>query len=101
MTENHHVVKVDPHSKRPQEILGIYFAYEFEPIKLIIREKRIPFLQFIAKLGTIAGGVVVAAGYLFKLYEKLLLMLFGKKYVEQGKERKEGGLLDKDTKVTE
>lgn len=101
LTENHHVVKVDPHSKRPQEILGIYFAYEFEPIKLIIREKRIPFLQFIAKLGTIAGGVVVAAGYLFKLYEKLLLILFGKKYVEQGKERKEGGLLDKDTKVTE
>ncbi|KAI5968387.1 hypothetical protein CANMA_002378 [Candida margitis] len=96
LTEHHHVVKVDSHSKRPQNIPGIYFAYEFEPIKLVIREKRIPFLQFIAKLGTIAGGLLVAAGYLFNLYEKLLVLLFGKKYVEQGKERKEGGLLDKD-----
>ncbi|CCG25546.1 Erv41 protein [Candida orthopsilosis Co 90-125] len=96
LTENHHIVKVNPHSKKPQGIPGIYFAYEFEPIKLIIREKRIPFLQFIAKLGTIVGGIIVAAGYLFKLYEKFLVLLFGKKYVEQGKEKKEGGLLDKE-----
>ncbi|CAK9439058.1 uncharacterized protein LODBEIA_P32820 [Lodderomyces beijingensis] len=95
LTENHYVIKIDEVSKRAQGVPGIYFRYEFEPIKLTITEKRIPFLQFIAKIGTIGGGILVAAGYLFKLYEKLLLLVFGKKYVNQGQEKKDGGLLDK------
>ncbi|KAI3405051.2 hypothetical protein KGF56_002136 [Candida oxycetoniae] len=95
LTENHYVVKTDEISRKLQGIPGIYFRYEFEPIKMIIREKRIPFFQFIVRIGTICGGILVAAGYLFKLYEKLLVIFFGKKFVDQGKEKKEGGLLDK------
>lgn len=94
LTENHHVIKLDGISNRPQGVPGIYFRYEFEPIKLTIREKRIPFFQFVARLGTICGGLLVAAGYLFKLYEKLLVLLFGRKYAERGKEKKDGGILN-------
>lgn len=76
---------------------GISFAYSFEPIKLTIREMRISFLEFVAKLATILSGLLIAAGYLFRLYEKLLQVLFGKKYADKDTEKKLGGLLDQDT----
>jgi len=74
---------------------GISFSYSFEPIKLTIREMRISFIEFVAKLATILSGLLIAAGYLFKLYEKLLQILFGKKYTEKDTEKKKGGLLDR------
>lgn len=94
LTENQHVIKVDQSTHRPDGIPGIYFLYDFEPIKLVIREKRIPFFQFIAKLATIGGGLLIAAGYLFRLYEKLLFIFYGQKAVQQNREQKPGGLLD-------
>ncbi|CAI5758614.1 unnamed protein product [Candida verbasci] len=95
ITEHHREIITEDQSKRSNTVPpGIYFRYNFEPIKLIIAEKRIPFLQFVAKLGTIGGGLLIAAGYLFRLYEKLLLILFGRRYVDQGKEKRNGGILD-------
>lgn len=76
-------------------IPGIFFKYEFEPIKLIINDKRLPFIQFVAKLATIIGGIFVVAGYAFRLYEKLVRLFLGKKYATRDTERKEGGLLDR------
>ncbi|OBA19704.1 DUF1692-domain-containing protein [Metschnikowia bicuspidata var. bicuspidata NRRL YB-4993] len=90
LTEIHHVLH--PRDMQPA---GIYFAYSFEPIKLTIREKRILFIAFVARLATILSGLLVAAGYLFKLYEKILRVLFGKRYTERSTEKKEGGLLDR------
>ncbi|KAM9892759.1 hypothetical protein OXX79_009808 [Metschnikowia pulcherrima] len=90
LTEIHHESK--PEDMQPP---GLYFAYSFEPIKLTIREKRISFIAFVAKLATILSGLLVAAGYLFRLYEKVLRILFGKKYTERNTEKKEGGLLDR------
>lgn len=78
---------------------GIYFTYGFEPIKLSIRERRLTFLQFVAKLATILLGLLIAAGYLLRLYERLLYVLFGRRYVERDAEKKEGGLLDKRTSI--
>lgn len=75
---------------------GIFFKYEFEPIRLKIIERRIPFIQFVSRLATIIGGLVVLAGYLYRLYESILLVLFGKKYVNRDTE-KPGGLLDSKT----
>lgn len=74
---------------------GLSFAYSFEPIKLTIREMRISFIEFVAKLATILSGLLIAAGYLFSLYETLLRVLFGKKYTEKNTEKKQGGLLDR------
>ncbi|EEQ36588.1 putative ER-derived vesicles protein [Clavispora lusitaniae] len=74
---------------------GIFFDYSFEPIKLTIREKRIGFFAFVARLMTVLSGLLIAAGYLFRLYEKLLALLYGKKYVERDTEKRSGGLLDK------
>lgn len=90
LTEIHHEVRAE--DMQPP---GIYFTYSFEPIKLTIREKRIRFVAFVARLATILSGLLVAAGYLFRLYEKLLRILYGKKYVERNTEKKEGGLLDR------
>ncbi|GEQ71838.1 hypothetical protein JCM33374_g5524 [Metschnikowia sp. JCM 33374] len=95
LTEIHH--KSQPEDLQPS---GIYFAYSFEPIKLIIKEKRIGFISFVAKLATILSGLLIAAGYLFRLYEKLLRLVFGKKYVERNTEKKEGGILDRAKPVS-
>lgn len=86
------------HHAREDETLrppGIYFSYSFEPIKLYIKEKRIGFILFLAKLATILSGLLIAGGYLFRLYEKLLLILFGRRYVEKDTEKKDGGILDR------
>lgn len=92
ITEIHH--SLDDNDLRPA---GIYFSYSFEPIKLYIKEKRLGFIQFVAKLATILSGLLIACGYLFRIYEKLLILFFGRKYVEKDTERKEGGLLNHET----
>lgn len=76
------------------KVPNLSFAYSFEPIKLTIREMRISFVVFVAKLATILSGLLIAAGYLFRLYESLLRILFGKRYTEKDTEKKEGGLLN-------
>lgn len=91
ITELHKEVR--PRKQGRQYVPGIFFNYQFEPIKLTVEEKRIPFIQFVARLGTILGGLLILAGYLFKLYEKVLKFLFGRKYVEKDNEKREGGLL--------
>lgn len=95
LTEIHHIS--DQEDPRPA---GIYLSYSFEPIKLYIREQRISFILFIAKLATILSGLLIAGGYIFRLYEKLLVIIFGRKYVEKDTEKKEGGLLDNDVKFS-
>ncbi|CAH6718618.1 ER-derived vesicles protein Erv41p [[Candida] jaroonii] len=95
LTEQHKVIKPKK-TGNPQSPPGIFFKYDFEPIKLLIAERRIPFIQFVAKLGTICGGLMILAGYLFKLYEKLLRLLFGRKFTERDTEKKTGGLLDNE-----
>lgn len=95
LTENHGVLELDPQG-RPTGAPGIYFKYDFEPIKLVIRERRLSFLQFVLRLATILGGLLIVAGHLYRLYERLLSVVFGKKFVEKDTEKKEGGLLDKE-----
>lgn len=99
LTELH--IKYKDRDGKPEAVPGIFFKYDFEPIKLKIVEKRIPFFQFIARLGTILGGLMILAGYLYRLYEKLLAILFGKKYVNRDTEKLSGGLLDKKKKEEE
>lgn len=96
LTENNHVFKLE--HKRPTGIPGIFFKYDFEPIKLIIIERRLPFIQFVARLATIVGGLLILGGYLFRMYEKILVVLLGKKYVDKDREKKSGGILDNDVK---
>lgn len=92
LTENHLPIKVNEFG-RPEGVPGIYFKYDFEPIKLIVRERRLGFLQFVSRLATILGGLLIVAGYVYRAYERLLLMTFGNRYASRGRERKEGGLL--------
>lgn len=97
LTEQHQVY--DAKRTGPtHQVPGIYFRYEFEPIKLVIQEKRLPFIQFVARLGTILGGLLIAASYLFRLYEKVLTLLFGRKYVQRETERA-SSLLDSAVSV--
>ncbi|CAH2355308.1 ER-derived vesicles protein Erv41p [[Candida] railenensis] len=100
LTESH-IVYPTSHNGNPTGVPGIFFKYDFEPIKLKIIEKRIPFFQFVARLATILGGIMVLAGYAYRLYEKLLSILFGKKYVNRDTEKLSGGLLDSERKKKE
>lgn len=92
LTEIHKPASEVPGAHPP----GIFFTYSFEPIKLSILEKRIGFFLFVANIATILCGLFIVAGYFYRLYERVLLILFGKKYVEKSRERKEGGILDQD-----
>lgn len=89
------------HFSNGQEPAGLFFAYTFEPIHLQIVEDRIPFFEFVAKLATILSGFFIAAMYLLRLYERVLLILFGKKYVDKDTEKKSGGLLDNESPAKE
>lgn len=92
LTEQHQKIKIHPNGF-PLTSPGIFIRYGFEPVKLLIEEKRMPFWQFVARLATIIGGLVVAAGYALRLYEQVLTLIFGKRYVEKDTEKK-GGILD-------
>lgn len=94
LTELHRAFKEK--NGRVQGVPGIFFKYDFEPIKLIVSDQRIPFTLFVARLATIIGGIFIVAGYLFRMYEKLLKLFFGRRYATKDTERKEGGLLDRD-----
>lgn len=93
VNEQHLVYKTD-HFGRPEGIPGIYFNYDLEPIRLITAERRLSFFEFIVKLGTILGGLLVLASYVFLAYEKLIRMLFGAKFATKNTEKLSGGLLD-------
>lgn len=97
LTEQHVVHAALPNG-RPTLVPGIFFKYDFEPIKLRIVERRMPFLQFVARLATILGGLLVLAGYAYRLYEKVLGLVFGKRWVMRDTEKLRGGLLDEGTK---
>ncbi|KAG7802910.1 hypothetical protein KL944_001802 [Ogataea haglerorum] len=73
---------------------GIFFQYDFEPIKLVVEETRLSFWQFVVRLVTILGGILVVAGWLYKLLDKLIMITLGKEFAKRGQEKKEGGLLD-------
>lgn len=94
LSEQHRVI--DKGTKSISKMPGIFFKYDFEPIKLIVAERRLPFLQFVARLATIVSGLIVFAGYIYRLYEKVLAILFGKRYAQKHTERVTGGLLDKN-----
>lgn len=75
---------------------GIFFKYDFEPISLIVEDKRIPFVSFLIRLATIYGGLIIVAKYLYKTFDKVLILLFGKKFAARGEEKKASLLDDYD-----
>ncbi|KAH3679839.1 hypothetical protein WICMUC_000582 [Wickerhamomyces mucosus] len=72
---------------------GIFLKYDFDPINLVVEDKRISFFNFIIRLATIYGGIIVTARWGYKLLDKTLILLFGKKFASRGEE-KLAGLLD-------
>ncbi|KAG7910987.1 hypothetical protein KL906_001367 [Ogataea polymorpha] len=74
---------------------GIFFQYDFEPIKMVIEETRLSFWQFVVRLATIIGGIMVIARWLYKFVDKMVVVTMGKEFAKRGEEKKEGGLLDK------
>ncbi len=66
---------------------GIFFKYDFEPIKLQIEDKRIEFTNFVVRLVTVCGGLIICFGWLYKGVDKLLVLVFGKKFAFRGQEK--------------
>ncbi|CEP20587.1 unnamed protein product [Cyberlindnera jadinii] len=74
---------------------GIFFKYDFEPLLLVVEDQRMSFTTFLVRLATIYGGIIVCAQWMNKFVEKMLLVLFGKRYASRGLE-KSASLLDDD-----
>lgn len=72
---------------------GLFFKYDFDPIKMSTIERRLSFFQFVIRLVTILGGLWIIVGWLYKLMEKSIAVFFGEEYLRRGEEKK-GGLLD-------
>ena len=53
---------------------GIFFKYEIEPVTLIIKDARMPFLQFLIKLLGITAGIVTSTN----IAHKLMNTVYGK-----------------------
>lgn len=68
-------------------IPGIFFKYDFEPILMRVEESRIPFIQFVVKLTTILGGIMVITSWFYRGTDKLIALIFGQKYAELGQEK--------------
>lgn len=75
---------------------GIFFKYDFEPIRMGVVEERMPFFQFLIKVITIVGSIWVIGQWLYKALEQFILVSFGEQVARRGQEKKKGGLLDKD-----
>lgn len=73
---------------------GIFVRYDFEPIKMIIEDKRISFTAFVVRLVTVCGGLVICFFWLYKGFDKLLVAIFGKR-ATIGQEKAKS-LLDSD-----
>lgn len=78
-----------------REVPGLFFDYDFEPIQLVVEDRRISFTSFIVRLATIYGGVIICGQYLYRVLDKLLVLLFGHRYASRGQEKSQG-LLDDD-----
>lgn len=65
---------------------GLFFKYDFEPIALTVTDERIPFSQFAVRLVNIVGGLIVSAGWLYRVAETLL---------SRRRSRSQYGVLDK------
>ncbi|GMM33888.1 Erv41 protein [Saccharomycopsis crataegensis] len=66
---------------------GIFFKYDFEAIKLIVEDKRISFTAFVVRLVTICGGLIICFGWAYRGFDKLIILLFGKKVARRGQEK--------------
>lgn len=75
-------------------VSGIFVQYDFEPIKMIVAERRLSFWHFLIKLVTIIGGIWIVCKWCYRVLEKLLTVALGKDVLRRGEEKKEGGLLD-------
>ncbi|VEU21186.1 DEKNAAC102105 [Brettanomyces naardenensis] len=73
---------------------GIFVRYDFEPIKMIVAERRLSFWHFVVRLVTIMGGIWIVAMWVYRGSEKALGTILGREFVKRGEEKKEGGLLD-------
>lgn len=73
---------------------GIFFKYDFEPIKMVTVERRLSFWHFLVRLITIVGGIWIVTKWVYRAGEKVIESTLGKEYVKRSEEKKDGGLLD-------
>jgi len=57
---------------------GLFFKYDIEPISVRVTEKRKPFFHFLVRLSGIIGGVFVTAGFAYRILN------FAADYVQSG-----------------
>lgn len=75
---------------------GIFIQYDFEPIKMIVAERRLSFWHFFVRLVTIIGAIWIVTKLAYRGLEKLATLILGKEFMRRGEEKREGGLLDEE-----
>jgi hypothetical protein len=68
---NQYAVTEQSHSVTKQQVPGIFFKYDIEPLSLRIDEQRPPLIQFLVRLVNIIGGVMVSGNWIYKVGEAL------------------------------
>ena len=61
------------------DTFGLIFTYDFYPILLILEERKEPFIDFIANLFGIVGGVITVMGMLGGCFHEAKKAIIGKK----------------------
>lgn len=69
----------DP-SRNVRPVPGIFFRYDFEPLSISIKDRRLSFIQFIIRLVAILSFVVYIASWTFRMVDLALIMVLGPKW---------------------
>jgi len=69
---NQYSVTEQDRQTTPQNVPGIFWKFDIEPISLTVEDSRTPILAFLVRLANIIGGVMVAGGWIYKLTDGLI-----------------------------
>lgn len=59
---------------------GIFFRYDFEPLSISIKDRRLSFIQFIIRLVALLSFVVYIASWTFRMVDLTLITVMGPKW---------------------
>ncbi|EDO16097.1 hypothetical protein Kpol_1001p9 [Vanderwaltozyma polyspora DSM 70294] len=76
----YHTAPKDGKIKLTTSIPGIFFRYDFEPLSIVISDKRLSFVQFIVRLVAILSFILYMASWLFRGTDFLLVNTLGPKW---------------------
>ncbi|CCF59817.1 hypothetical protein KAFR_0I00360 [Kazachstania africana CBS 2517] len=76
----YHYTEADNAIRKAGRVPGIFLKYNFEPLSIVVTDKRLSFIQFVIRLVAILSFIVYIASWLFILVDTALVAAMGPKW---------------------